>query len=114
MKGDNMKNNDINTNTQNSAGKNNIPEKGKNELSTIDRFCRFAFIMSTIGVLTIGICPAFGAMGIAVGAVFKKKKVELSHLNEDRLKKAAILGFVSFFLFIIDIILLVVYLPYIK
>lgn len=39
----------------------------------IDRLCRFAFIMATLGVLTVGVCPAFGVMGIVVGTIFKSK-----------------------------------------
>ena len=75
----------------------------------IDRLCRFAFIMSTLGVLTVGVCPAFGVMGIVVGTIFKSKKFPLSNLNKDRIKKANFLGIVSLFLFVINIILLVVF-----
>ena len=75
----------------------------------IDRLCRFAFIMATLGVLTVGVCPAFGVMGIVVGTIFKSKKFPLSNLNKDRIKKANFLGIVSLFLFVIDIILLVVF-----
>ncbi len=86
----------------------------KQDVSVIDRLCRFAFIMSTIGVLTIGICPAFGVMGIVVGEIFKVKKFELSPLNEDRCKKAKILGVVSLLLFVVDIVILAIYLPKLK
>ena len=86
----------------------------KQDVSVIDRLCRFAFIMSTIGVLTIGICPAFGVMGIVVGEIFKAKKFELSPLNEDRCKKAKILGVVSLLLFVVDIVILAIYLPKLK
>ena len=60
----------------------------------IDRLCRFAFIMATLGVLTVGVCPAFGVMGIVVGTIFKSKKFPLSNLNKDRIKKANFLGIV--------------------
>ncbi len=86
----------------------------KQDVSVIDRLCRFAFIMSTVGVLTIGICPAFGVMGIVVGEIFKAKKFELSPLNEDRCKKAKILGVVSLILFVVDIVILAIYLPKLK
>ena len=86
----------------------------KQDVSVIDRLCRFAFIMSTVGVLTIGICPAFGVMGIVVGEIFKVKKFELSPLNEDRCKKAKILGIVSLILFVVDIVILAIYLPKLK
>ena len=60
-------------------------------------------------LLTVGVCPAFGVMGIVVGTIFKSKKFPLSNLNKDRIKKANFLGIVSLFLFVVDIILLVVF-----
>ena len=90
-----MDNEEIQTNAQNNN------KDSKENPDTINRLCRFAFIMSTIGVLTIGICPAFGVMGIVVGAIFKSKNFPLSDLNEDRVKKAKFLGIVSLFLFVI-------------
>ena len=95
-----MDNEEIQTNAQNNN------KDSKENPDTINRLCRFAFIMSTIGVLTIGICPAFGVMGIVVGAIFKSKNFPLSDLNED--------GIVSLFLFVIDIVILAVFLPKIK
>ena len=71
-----MDNEEIQTNAQNNN------KDSKENPDTINRLCRFAFIMSTIGVLTIGICPAF--------------------------------GIVSLFLFVIDIVILAVFLPKIK
>lgn len=108
-----MDNEEIQTNAQNNN------KDSKENPDTINRLCRFAFIMSTIGVLTIGIltigiCPAFGVMGIVVGAIFKSKNFPLSDLNEDRVKKAKFLGIVSLFLFVIDIVILAVFLPKIK
>lgn len=94
--------------------KKEIKKDQKQDVSVIDRLCRFAFIMSTIGVLTIGICPAFGVMGIVVGEIFKAKKFELSPLNDDRCKKAKILGVVSLLLFVVDIVILAIYLPKLK
>lgn len=89
--------------------KNVIKNNDDKNPDVIDRLCRFAFTMATLGVITVGVCPAFGVMGIVVGAIFKSKKFPLSKLNEDRLKKANFLGIVSLFLFVIDIILLVVF-----
>lgn len=103
-----MDNEEIQTNAQNNN------KDSKENPDTINRLCRFAFIMSTIGVLTIGICPAFGVMGIVVGAIFKSKNFPLSDLNEDRVKKAKFLGIVSLFHFVIDIVILAVFLPKIK
>jgi len=90
-------------------GKDIIKNNDDKNPDVIDRLCRFAFIMATLGVLTVGVCPAFGVMGIVVGTIFKSKKFPLSNLNKDRIKKANFLGIVSLFLFVIDIILLVVF-----
>ena len=98
-----MDNEEIQTNAQNNN------KDSKENPDTINRLCRFAFIMSTIGI-----CPAFGVMGIVVGAIFKSKNFPLSDLNEDRVKKAKFLGIVSLFLFVIDIVILAVFLPKIK
>lgn len=83
--------------------------KKTQDLPVVERLCKFAFIMSTIGVLTIGVCPAFGAMGLVVGCVFQKKNYQLSPLNQSRLKKARIMAIVSFFFFVVDILLLFLY-----
>ena len=104
-----MDNQEIQTNPQNNDNKD-----PKDNPDTINRLCRFAFIMSTIGVLTIGICPAFGVIGIVVGKIFKCNNFPLSDLTEERVKKAKILGIVSLFLFVVDIIIIAVFLPKIK
>lgn len=44
----------------------------------MEKLSTFAFTMSIIGICTIGICPAFAAMGIAVPLVMKQKGVEIS------------------------------------
>ena len=46
--------------------------------------------------------------------IFKSKNFPLSDLNEDRVKKTKFLGIVSLFLFVIDIVILAVFLPKIK
>lgn len=72
----------------------------------IERLCKFAFITSVLGVCTIGVCPAFAMMGIAVGIVFKIKGVKTEGLNKKRINYAAFLGAVALVFFVIDIFLL--------
>ena len=72
----------------------------------INRLSKFSFIMSLVGLCTLGICPAFAIMGITVGTVFKNKKVKLSEENSKKIKASAIMGIIALVLFVIDIILL--------
>jgi hypothetical protein len=74
------------------------------------KLSKFAKIMSIIGVCTLGICPAFGIMGIVVGFVFKTKGVNLNADCKKKIKIANILGTISLVLFVIDIILAYVFL----
>lgn len=74
----------------------------------IERLSRLAFITAVIGVCTIGICPAFGAIGISVPLTLKKKKVPLSEYAQNLNKKALFAGMVSIGMFIIDLIILIV------
>ena len=76
----------------------------------ITKLSKFAVIMSIVGVCTLGICPAFGIMGIAVGLVFKTKGVKLNPQCAKKIKTAFILGAVSLVLFAIDIVLAFVFL----
>ena len=72
----------------------------------INRLSKFSFIMSLVGLCTLGICPAFAIMGITVGIVFKNKKVGLSDENSKKIKASAVMGIIALVLFVIDIILL--------
>lgn len=69
------------------------------------RLSRIAFVSSIVGVCTLGICPAFGVIGITVGMVFKYKGVKLEKENAKKIKIASILGAVSIFLFVADVII---------
>ena len=71
----------------------------------IERLTRLAFITAVIGVCTIGICPAFGAIGISVPLTLKRKKVQLSEQTENLSKKALFAGFVSLAMFVADLII---------
>lgn len=70
------------------------------------KLSKFALVMSIVGLCTIGICPAFGVMGITVGLVFKYKGVKLEENNAKKIKIATILGIISLVLFVVDIIVL--------
>ena len=72
----------------------------------INRLSKFSYIMSLVGLCTLGICPAFAIMGLTVGIVFKNKKVGLSDENSKKIKASAVMGIIALVLFVIDIILL--------
>lgn len=72
----------------------------------VDRICKFAFAMAVIGVCIVGACPACGIMALVINGVFKKRELELTPLNQDRLKKATFLSIASLFMFVIDIAIL--------
>ena len=77
----------------------------KNDI--IERLSRLAFITAVIGVCTVGICPAFGAIGISVPLTLKRKKVQLSEYSESLCKRALFAGIVSIGMFMIDLILVI-------
>ena len=76
----------------------------------VSRLSKFAMIMSILGVCTLGICPAFGIMGIAVGLVFRSKGVQLNAECKKKIKISNILGAVSLVLFVADIVLAYIFL----
>lgn len=78
------------------------------EKNIIERLSRFAFVMSILGLCTVGICPAFGVMGIVVPAVLKAKKAPMEQETLSRNKKSVIAGVISLVFFIIDVVLLAV------
>lgn len=75
----------------------------------MEKLSTFAFTMSIIGICTIGICPAFAAMGIAVPLVMKQKGVKISKQTEMKNKKAIIGGVIALCLFVVDVILLLIF-----
>lgn len=75
----------------------------------MEKLSTFAFTMSIIGICTIGICPAFAAMGIAVPLVMKQKGVEISKQAQIKNKKAIIGGVIALCLFVVDVVLLLVF-----
>lgn len=76
----------------------------------IKNLSKFAFVMSVLGVCTLGICPAFGIMGIAVGIVFRNKGVRLDERQSKQIRLSFILGAVSLVLFVVDIVLAYIFL----
>ena len=83
-------------------------KKNKNT-DPMEKLSQFAFTMSIIGICTIGICPAFAAMGIAVPVGMKKKKVQISPQSQSRNKKALIGGVIALFLFVVDLVLVLLF-----
>lgn len=79
--------------------------KNNNE-NILDRISRLAFTTAIIGVCTIGICPAFGVMGIVAPLVMKNKNAQLSRETEFRNKKAVTAGIISLVMFALDIAVL--------
>lgn len=75
----------------------------------MEKLSTFAFTMSIIGICTIGVCPAFAAMGIAVPLVMKQKGVKISKQAEMKNKKAIIGGVIALCLFVVDVILLLIF-----
>lgn len=75
----------------------------------MEKLSTFAFTMSIIGICTIGICPAFAAMGIAVPLVMNQKGVEISKQAQMKNKKAIIGGVIALCLFVVDVVLLLVF-----
>lgn len=80
--------------------------KNENE-NILDRISRISFTTAIIGLCTIGICPAFGVMGIVAPLVMKNKGAELSDETKSRNKKAVIAGVISLVMFVVDLIIIV-------
>lgn len=77
-----------------------------NNDNILDRISKLAFNTAIIGICTIGICPAFGVIGIVAPLVMKSKKAQLSEETQRRNKKALIAGVISIIMFVIDIAVL--------
>ncbi|MEZ3420336.1 MAG: hypothetical protein K1V95_00120 [Eubacterium sp.] len=81
----------------------------ENNENVLDKISKLAFTTAIIGICTIGICPAFGAIGIAAPLVMKHKKAKLSKETQARNKKAVLAGIISLVMFVLDIVLLTVF-----
>ncbi len=46
----------------------------ENNENVLDKISKLAFTTAIIGICTIGICPAFGAIGIAAPLVMKHRQ----------------------------------------
>lgn len=80
------------------------------ESELMKKLCTFAYVSSILGICTLGICPAFALMAIAVAAVMKIKKVHIGEKERRRLKISTILSVISCVLFVVDIIIACVFL----
>ena len=74
----------------------------------IERLSHLAFVTAVIGVATIGICPAFGAIGVSVPLTLKRKKVQISAYAQSLCKKALFAGIVSLGMFVVDLMIVIV------
>ena len=74
----------------------------------LEKLAKFAFVSAIIGVCTIGICPAFGAIGIAVPLAMNSKKAQISEETKSLNKKTLFAGTAALFMFLIDLILFLV------
>lgn len=72
----------------------------------LKKLAKFAYITSIIGMCTVGICPSFGAIAIAVPITLKKKKAPMDDEIKKMNKKSLILGTISLVLFVVDVIVL--------
>ena len=79
----------------------------KPQKDPVQKLCDFAFTMAAIGVCTIGMCPAFAAMGLAVPLVMKSKGAQLTESQQSKNKKTIFLSAVALVFFVIDIVLAV-------
>lgn len=80
--------------------------KNKNE-NILDKISKISYASAIIGVCIIGICPAFGVIGIVAPLVMKNKGAALSDETKSRNKKALIAGVISVLMFVVDIVLVV-------
>ncbi|MCC8016556.1 MAG: hypothetical protein LIO43_04140 [Clostridiales bacterium] len=87
----------------------NNKKKNKKNKNILEKLSDFAFAMSIIGICTIGICPAFGAMGIAVPLAMKNKGAQLSVEIMETNKKSLIGGIIALALFVVDLIILLIF-----
>ncbi len=71
----------------------------------IKKLSKFALVSSVIGLCILGICPAFGIMGITIGIVFRQKGIALNEDCQKKIKRAQIIGIASLLLFVVDIVL---------
>ena len=76
----------------------------------ITKLSKFALASSYAGLVTVGVCPAFGIIGIVVGLVLQMKMKDLADDVNGRIKSARIAGIISLVLFPADVILAYVFL----
>lgn len=77
--------------------------KNKENETILDKFSKISFASAIVGVCTIGICPAFGVIGIVAPLIMKIKKADISDETKSRNKKAVIAGVASFVMFAVDL-----------
>lgn len=81
--------------------------KNKNK-SVLEKLSDFAFAMAIISICTVGICPAFSAMAVAVPLAMKSKNAQISDDIKSKNKKALIGGIIALLLFAVDLLIIFV------
>lgn len=76
-----------------------------NNNDVLKRLLKISKVSAIIGVCTLGVCPAFGAVGVSVVAVLKQKKVKLTENQSKQCRLSVILSIISFALFAADVAL---------
>ncbi len=80
----------------------------ENGYDMLYKLSKFAFISAIVGVCTIGVCPAFGIIGIVVPLVIRSKIKDCGELIKSTGTKSIIAGVVSLVMFVIDIIIVLI------
>ena len=75
------------------------------ENDVINKLSKFALGSAYAGLLTVGICPAFGIIGISVSLVLRSKLKDLDEDTARKTKTAIIAGIISLLIFPADIAL---------
>lgn len=82
--------------------------KNKKEKSVLEKLSDFAFAMAIISICTVGICPAFSAIAIAVPLAMGSKGVELGEDIKSKNRKSLIGGIIALALFVVDLAIIVI------
>lgn len=82
--------------------------KNKKEKSVLEKLSDFAFAMAIISICTVGICPAFSAIAIAVPLSMGSKGVEIGEDIKSKNRKSLIGGVIALALFVVDLAIIVI------
>lgn len=72
------------------------------------KLSKFALASSYAGLITVGVCPAFGIIGIVIGIVLQLKLDDIDEEIKGKIKTARIVGIISLLMFPADVALALV------